>query len=382
MSGSDREAGQTGSGSGLGTVNERKRRGGPPRRGRAAWRWGCALSVLAAGMAVGTGAGVGGSDGAVEPSASWQMAGGADAPVLSAVDAGVAEPADRSMREDATTASGSVFAASSLGPFAEVERALRASSRAVGADLGERGPMPASSGRDRQRRAVDAQVETDVETLAAQRGARIGVAVVDLSDGRTLLSLHADQAFTPASTYKLVVVSSMVDAVAQGRASWDDPLSGRTLRQCVEDTIELSDNDCPVDWLDVYGYAEMEAHAAAIGAARTTFAPSDFLTTPADMATIAQRLHDGDLMDPEDTGWIIGLMREQVYRQGVPVLESDDPGITVADKVGWLDGLNNDVAIVSLPRGDYVFSIFTEDADWDLVADIARTAEAWLSARP
>jgi len=256
-----------------------------------------------------------------------------------------------------------------------------------GSDPSSRSTRTARAARDRA--AADARARADVEALAADRGARIGVEVLDLSDGQVLLALDADRSFTSASTYKLVVVSSIVDTVASADQAdpaaawtWDSPLSGRTVEQCVEDTIILSDNDCPVDWLDVYGYPQMEAHAQAIGAAHTTFTPSDFRTTPADMATIARRLSDGDLMDAADTQWVEGLMRQQVYREGVPVLEAEVPGVTVADKVGWLDGVNNDVAIVSTPHGDYVFSIFTEDADWGLVADLARTIEAWLAARP
>ena len=235
----------------------------------------------------------------------------------------------------------------------------------------------AAVARQMSRDLSDARVQTE---LAAVVGSTpVGVTIVDLADGRTLLEVDGDRSFTSASTYKLIVASSVIDEVEAGRAHWDDPLEGRTLRGCLEQTIVVSDNDCPVAWLDVYGYRQMEEYAHRIGATHTSFTPAQFTTTSADMARVLVGLHDGELMTDQGADLLLSLMRRQIFREGLGTLE---PQATVADKVGWLDDVHHDVGIVSTDHGDFVFSILTEATDWGLVADIARTVDDWLPTRP
>lgn len=99
-------------------------------------------------------------------------------------------------------------------------------------------PAPAQPERD-----LTAQASAALAGVFS--GARYSVSVVDLSNAGTLVDIDSSQVFASASTYKLFVAHSMVTAVELGEMTWDSPLNGMTLRQCLTTMIVDSDNECP-----------------------------------------------------------------------------------------------------------------------------------------
>ncbi len=223
----------------------------------------------------------------------------------------------------------------------------------------------------------DARIQAEVDDIIGST--RVGIDIVDLSSGETVYQLNADQSFTTASTYKVLVASAMADAVESGRLTWSSTLNGTTLSACQSTMVLISDNDCPETWLTTYGYDALEEHAHAIGATHTSLERGDFTTTPSDMATVLTSLYSGTLMDTDDTATLLSLMERQIYRDGIASLE---PEATVADKVGWLDGIRNDVGIVYSDQGDAVFSIYSEQSSWDMIAELSQATYDWLGERP
>jgi len=65
-------------------------------------------------------------------------------------------------------------------------------------------------------------------------------------------------------------------------------------------------------------------------------------------------------------------MKRNVYRQGIPAGTS----ATVADKVGFLNALVHDAAIVYSSKGTYVLTIMTDGSSWANVAELTRKIEA------
>ena len=65
-------------------------------------------------------------------------------------------------------------------------------------------------------------------------------------------------------------------------------------------------------------------------------------------------------------------MKRNVYRQGIPAGASG----TVADKVGFLNGLLHDAAIVYSPKGTYVLVILTNGSSWANIAELTKKIEA------
>ena len=64
-------------------------------------------------------------------------------------------------------------------------------------------------------------------------------------------------------------------------------------------------------------------------------------------------------------------MQRNIYRQGIPAGASG----SVADKVGFLNGLLHDAAIVYSPKGTYALVIMTDGSSWAEIADITRQIE-------
>ena len=65
-------------------------------------------------------------------------------------------------------------------------------------------------------------------------------------------------------------------------------------------------------------------------------------------------------------------MKRNIYRQGIP------RGINapVANKVGFLDGVLHDAAIVYASTGPYVLVITTDGSSWAHIAELTRQIEA------
>jgi serine-type D-Ala-D-Ala carboxypeptidase/endopeptidase (penicillin-binding protein 4) len=82
--------------------------------------------------------------------------------------------------------------------------------RALGADV----PKPAVTGApwtESEIAALDANVDVALSGAKTLRGAHVGVLAVDARDGRVLYQRNADDAFQPASTFKLLAGSAALD---------------------------------------------------------------------------------------------------------------------------------------------------------------------------
>jgi len=121
------------------------------------------------------------------------------------------------------------------------------------------------------------------------------------------------------------------------------------------------------------GASGLNADIKSIGLTSTAFRADNNLTTPNDLANYLTKLERGQLpIKTESRDRLLGAMKRNVYRQGVP---SGASGQT-ADKVGFLWGLLHDAAIVYSPKGTYVLAVMTDGSSWANIADLTRKIEA------
>lgn len=191
------------------------------------------------------------------------------------------------------------------------------------------------------------------------------VAVYDLKTGKSKIQIDADTAMASASTYKLFIAYSMIHAVETGQVTWDSA-NGMTLSSCMATMIINSDNSCPEAWLARYGFSTVTQQAHDIGAANTNFVPYDMTTTANDLATVLKDFYSNSIASPDSTDQLFSLMETQVYREGIPAGIGSD-GV-VQDKVGFMDGLLHDAAIVRSDKGDYAMVIMTDGSSWNKIA--------------
>lgn len=201
----------------------------------------------------------------------------------------------------------------------------------------------------------------------------IRVSVSQLGGSGWSASYRGGEQTTAASTYKLYVVAYALDQIAEGKLSYDDQVNGTSFRECMSRAIIKSDNACPEAMLAKFGRSTVNEFLYEKGYSRaTTFSHSGATQTSAnDLIKILTSIERGDLVKGAERDFMLGLMRVQVYRQGVPAGTS----ATVADKVGFLYGYLNDAAIVYHPSGTYVLSVMTDGLSWGKIAEITRKIE-------
>ena len=204
------------------------------------------------------------------------------------------------------------------------------------------------------------------------------VAMIDLSDrGYSSVMYNADVQFTSASTYKIFVAYAMINDVETGRRTWSSAINGTTWDTCLSRMIINSDNACPEAYLASIGYSKFNEIVQSLGVSdKTAFQPYDMRTTAGDLAVVLQKLYQGELMSEENKSKLLDLMSRQIYRQGIPT------GIGAAgvvyDKVGFMDDLLHDAAIVHSDAGDYVLVIMTNGESWEYIAQVAAYVNGML----
>lgn len=241
--------------------------------------------------------------------------------------------------------------------------------------IAESRTVPATMAYNRSYSATDAGLNALMEHFAQSQPGTYGISLVELSGARRHAHYKGDAQFTTASTYKLFVAYSTLLRVESGAWNWSDQISGgRNLAQCFDDMIVKSDNPCSEVMLRKIGFQNITNEARAIGATKTSFLGSDGVkSTAQDEALLLSLLHSGQILSQQasrDT-WINALKRN-VYRKGVP---AGVPGVAVANKVGFLDGLLHDAAIVYSPSGTYVLVVLTNGSSWANIAKLTSQLE-------
>ncbi len=190
-------------------------------------------------------------------------------------------------------------------------------------------------------------------------------------------STNGGKVYTPASTYKLFVAYAVLKQIENSQRSWtDDATAGQNVSQCFDNMIINSDNICAEWFGGQLGWKTITdmIHAAGLSNATSLNTSQGFVATADDEALFLTKLQTGQLLNPDSTARLLNVMGRQVYRSGIPAGTS----VAVADKVGFLNGLLHDAAIVYAPSGTYVLVIMSNGSSWGQIADAARQINALL----
>ena len=227
--------------------------------------------------------------------------------------------------------------------------------------------------------AGTAEVPDRLAALERKHGGRLGVAILDTESGRHLMH-RANERFLMCSTFKLLLVSLLLERVDAGKERLDrrivfgkDALleyapvtrqhvgkDGLTVGELCAAAITLSDNTASDLLLHaVGGPAEVTAHARDLGDAITRLDRLEpelnrsdgehDTTSPLAMLGDLRALILGDALSPASRGkmidWMIGCETGlQSVRAGLP------HGWRVGDKTGQGAHENNDV-VIAWPTG-------------------------------
>lgn len=211
--------------------------------------------------------------------------------------------------------------------------------------------------------------------FAQGRSGSFGVSFAEIGGQGRHASYQGNKQFRTASTYKLFVAYGTLKRVEAGQWNWSMQVhGGRDLAKCFDDMIVKSDNPCAETLLEWIGYKTLTNELRTIGLTGSTFTCSCGypVTTANDLVTFNGALYSGQLVSASSTERLLSAMKRNIFRQGIPKGASGQTG----DKVGFLNALLHDAAIVYSPSGTYVLTILTEGSSWGTIAELTRQIEA------
>jgi beta-lactamase class A len=250
-------------------------------------------------------------------------------------------------------------------------------------------------------------LEKKLAELAASHHGTVTLYAKNLSTGEEV-SIDSARPVQTASVIKLTLMLQAFEQVKLGKLKLSAPVvltkdnqvpgSGilnlmepglkLTLKDAITLMMVLSDNTATNVVIDVVGLRTTNEMLAGMGLKNTYFYKKVYKTpegpmppdqrkyglgktTAEEMARVMESIYRCDLGDRDLCRLMITTMRNQQYRNMLPrYLErtdtSEDPS-AIADKIGALDDVRNDVALIYTQRGPIVISIFTynnEDKSW------------------
>jgi beta-lactamase class A len=242
-----------------------------------------------------------------------------------------------------------------------------------------------------------------VGALVAASGARVGVALTELGGPAPgTWSVNADEEFAAASLYKLPLLMDEARLVSQGRASGTDTICYQesdqedgwfqdytdgacyTRAELEERVGRYSDNTAAHMLVRVDGGSDaLNAYAASLGARESAFYDPN-VTTAIDLDRLWQAETEGRAGGQPAQAYLYPLLTDTAFESGIPAGTS--PGAQVVHKIGELDGVVNDAALVTNgPHGAYVLAVCTDglggDPGWQLVAGISEAVWSYESMR-
>ncbi len=204
------------------------------------------------------------------------------------------------------------------------------------------------------------------------KGKNVGISIMEI--GGRVAQTNGSKKFVAASTYKLFVAYAVFKQVEAGQMNWSDSINDKTVDSCFEVMIVKSDNPCAKALGDRIGWQKIEDLVKGTGLSNTELSPQ-MLTTASDLSLFNYKLANGSLLNGEQSSKLLDAMKRQVYRAGIPA----GTGVTVADKVGFIDSYIHDAAIVYGPKGQYALTIMTSGVPWSDIADIAKQIHNFLN---
>ena len=222
------------------------------------------------------------------------------------------------------------------------------------------------------------KTSTGIAALVAQYGedhsGTYGVSFQELGGLGRSASYNGDQTFITASTYKLFVAYGALKKVEAKEWKWsDEVLEGRNLSACFDDMIVISDNECAQTLYKKIGYQKVIDDVRALGLSSTSLTPNTQQTSANDLMIFLTKLQNSSLgLSETSRSGLLEAMKRNVYRLGIPTGATGQ----VADKVGFLDDLLHDAAVVYSPKGPYVLVIMSDGSSWANLADLTKKIES------
>jgi beta-lactamase class A len=233
-----------------------------------------------------------------------------------------------------------------------------------------------------------------IEDIAEDYPAVIGLHSVSLSDAEDQLSLNADEVFPTASIIKVPVLlefyrqaeEGTLDPVEVRPLGEEDKVGGSgvlqhlgagstalTLEDYARLMINLSDNTATNVVIDLVGMDNVNRLLESLEMETTRLTRKMYakgldpdtvenLSTPRELTGLMELIQRGDGLSHHACGKALEALK--LYKTGV-IRDAVPAGLAVADKSGWMGGVECDTGIVYLPK-PYVVTVMAKNIPaWD-----------------
>lgn len=202
-------------------------------------------------------------------------------------------------------------------------------------------------------------------------------------DGEYVYKYNEEQQITSAGCMKLMVAMSVLKKVEEGNFSLDelilvsdkDKKEGNgilrefiersyTIKELIIAMLTIGDNTASSKLMDLLGRSEINGTFKDMGLEKTylseTPGSKENKTTAKDMAQIINLLYHASYLSKENSDFVIELLRGRIkskiaFYLDYPLRQK------FASKTGDAEGIENEVALINTDKGNFVFSIMSED---------------------
>jgi beta-lactamase class A len=265
------------------------------------------------------------------------------------------------------------------------------------------------------------KLETRVEEISTRLDGVMGVAIVDLTDGRILLQ-NADRVFPAASSIKISILLELyrqdqeARGGAQGKAKLDDiytfdpkdlvedsqimagltpGVTRVTNRDLAQFMIAVSDNAAANVLIDRSGKDNINATLHRLGLSKTMLRRKmmdiaaarrgdENITTPQEMVRLLEAIYKGKALDKESTAEFIKQL--STLKKDSYISDYLPKSVQVANKSGELEAVRNDSGIVFAQNRPFAISVMTaydrdEKAAERAISEVALEAYHYFEMR-
>jgi beta-lactamase class A len=265
------------------------------------------------------------------------------------------------------------------------------------------------------------KVQSRIDEIAMRFDGVMGIAIVDLTDGRPTLLRNAEQVFPAASSIKLAILLELYHQDEQaksgtkGKATLDDlytfdpkdlvedsrVMGGLTTgvtrvtnRDLAQFMVAVSDNTAANVLIDRVGKDNVNATLHGLGLAKTMLRRKmmdvaaaqrgdENVATPHEMVQLLEAIYQGKVLKADSTKQLI----KQLSTLKASYIPRELPdGVQVANKPGDLEGVRTDSGIVFSANRPFAISVMTayasdERAAERAISEIAREAYHYFEMR-
>lgn len=246
--------------------------------------------------------------------------------------------------------------------------------------------LPAKVQKNRSYSNTSAGLAAHLGDWASDHGGGYNIAAVEIGGAGRSAAVSGGRPTVLASTYKLFVAYAAYVQAEKGRFDLSKKvLAEKTAEDCIGRAIVYSDNDCAKAVALALGWEKCQELVQNAGLTSIKLNNYDQrgnldgekMGTASDIATFLRRLSRGSMLNNAHTTRLLDYMKRQIYRRGIP---AGSASVTVADKVGFLDGYTHDAGIVYASGRSYVLVVMSNRGNnWANIQDVSSMAYKFFS---